>query len=235
MNVNDIPLIIGNFNQLSYLRNLINWFQWYYPNNQIIIIDNASDYAPLKQWYLQTKHKVVFYEHNDFVGNLMQYLDEHKPEYYIISDPDIMPHPATPPNFLEIFKSILDTNEFHHIGFDLITADIPEWNPKAGWIQGDEALLHGRPQKFEYEGKIYEGYRAPIDTTFCLFKRDNGGWSAPMPPEHWDNSIRLFSSFHLAWYQDKNHLNDEMKHYYATCKRFEPGQVSAGTNNHRPE
>lgn len=234
MNIQDIQLIIPNFNQLTYTRNLINWWKWYYPNNPVVILDNNSTYEPLKKWYLQAEAKVYFYPNNDFIGNLNQYLSENKPEYYCISDPDIMPHPATPPNFLEIFKSILDSG-FHHVGFDLITSDIPEWNKKAGWIQGDEAALHHREQRFEYDGKVYTGFKAPIDTTFALYSRNNSGWQAPMPPAHWDNSIRIFNAHHLTWYLDKNHLNDEMKHYFATCLTRDDSQPSAGRNHFRPE
>lgn len=233
MNIQDIPLIIPNYNQLTYLRNLINWWKWYYPNNPVYVIDNGSTYKPLLDYY-KTIDFVTEVRVNDFVGNLRRFLDEKRFPYYCISDPDIMPHPATPFNFLEIFKSIIDAG-YHHVGFDLITNDLPEWNPKAGWIAGDEAALHHREQRFEYEGKVYTGFKAPIDTTFALYCRHNGGWSAPMPSEHWDNSIRLFNAHHLTWYLDKNHLNDEMKHYFSTCLTRDDSKPSAGRNHFRPE
>lgn len=234
MNVKDIPLIIPNFNQLTYLKNLINWWKWYYPENPVYVIDNNSDYVPLKEYYSQNAF-TLYQSENNFIENLNGVLEVRKFEYYVISDPDIMPHPATLPNFLEIFKHAIDHYGFHHAGFDLITEDIPDWNPKQKWIQGDEIMLKGNPVVINYDGRDYNGYKAPLDTTFCLFKRDNGGWSAPMSAENWTNSLRLFKAFHLPWYLKKENLNEEMKHYFATCKRFEPGQVSAGKNNYRCE
>lgn len=226
MNIKDIPLIIPNFNQLTYLKNLINWWQFYYPENPIHVIDNGSD----------IEYPVIYvtpYPSNDFVGNLKHFLTNVVDyEYYVISDPDIMPHPATPPNFLEIFKHAIDHYGFHHAGFDLITEDIPDWNPKQKWIQGDEGALKVSPVTINYEGKDYKGHKAPIDTCFALYKRDNGGWSAPMPPANWDNSLRLFKSFHFPWYLDKDRLPEEMRHYYQTCLGKDDTKPSAGRNHY---
>lgn len=236
MNIKDIPLIIPNFNQLTFLRNLINWWKWYYPENPIYVVDNRSDNQDLWEYYNVSLNsdEVIPYHTNDFVFNLKDFLEQRKYNYYILSDPDIMPYPATPPNFLEIFKHAIDHYGFHHAGFDLITEDIPDWNKKKAWIQGDEKALHGIPVEIEYTGQLYGGFKAPLDTTFALYKRDNGGWQAPQSAENWTNSLRLFKAYHLTWYIHPDHVNEEMKHYFATCKKFEPGQISAGKNNYRP-
>lgn len=236
MNIKEIALILPNYNQLSYMRGLINQFHFYYPDNPIVVIDNGSTYQPLLDYYYKIEYtEVILCPKNDFIGNLNDYLALRKHEYYVISDCDLQIHPATPPNFLEIFKAAIDNHGFHHAGFGLITDDIPEWNPKAGWIQGDEKALLQNPVTIEHEGKSYQGFKAPIDTTFALYKRDNGGWQSPMSGDAWGNSIRLFGLHHLPWYIHPNYVNDEMKNYFATCKRFEPGQVSSGKNNYRPE
>lgn len=236
MNIKDIPLIIPNFNQLTFLRNLINWWKWYYPENPVVIVDNDSNYEPLLKYYHHNHNEftAIGCSTNDFIKNLSNFLSPRGYEYYCISDPDIMPHPATPPQFLEIFKYAIDHYGYHHAGFDLITEDIPDWNKKKAWIQGDEKALHGVPVEIEYEGQKYQGYKAPLDTTFALYKRDNGGWQAPQSAENWTNSLRLFKAHHLTWYIHPDHVNEEMKHYFATCKKFEPGQISAGKNNYRP-
>lgn len=232
--IQTIPLIITNFNQLTYTRNLINWFKWYYPNNPIVIIDNASTYQPLLDWYKNTgftgQVDIVMCPFNNAQENLRAYLDYHKPEWYIVSDPDIMPHPNTPFNFLEIFVSQIEQG-VHHIGFQLIIDDLPEWLHKKGWIIGDENLL--RNNKVNVEG--YEGYKAPIDTTFALYRANNGGWQSPMTAEAWSNSIRLFNAFHLAWYIDGERMPDEMKAYYNNARYREIGKPSAGLNNYRPK
>lgn len=227
--VKDIPLIIPNYNQFSYTRNLVNQFNFYYPENPVYIIDNGSTYKPLFDWYWKNPDFILHkYPQNDFIGNLNDFLSKIGHEYYVISDPDISIHPATPFNFLEIFKAIIDSG-VHHVGFDLIYDDIPERNPKKLWIASDEKALHNSIFTFNHNGNIYVGYRAPLDTTFTMFKK--GGWSAPMKPEAWDNSIRMFKAFHLSWYLDQNNLNPEMDNYFKTCLTRDDSKPSAGRNH----
>lgn len=234
MNIQDIPLILPNFNQLTYLQNIINWWKWYYPKNPYYIIDNGSTYEPLIDFYDSLSVDTVFRcPGNEFIPHLRMWLGENKPEYYCLSDPDIMPHPTTPPDFLEIFMACIDAG-FHHVGFDLITDDIPDWNTKKGWILGDEKALHSIATRISYKGIIYEGFKAPIDTTFALYANHNGGWAAPQTAEAWTNSLRLFKAFHFGWYLHPQFINEEMKNYFATCKKFVPGELSAGKNNYRP-
>lgn len=232
--IETIPLIITNYNQLTYTRNLVNWFKWYYPNNPVVILDNASNYQPLLDWYDNTgsygRLDIVRYQQNDAKENLKAYLAANQPEWYIVSDPDIMPHPNTPFNFLEIFVREIERGT-HHIGFQLIIDDLPDWLHKKGWIIGDENLL--RNNKVNVEG--YEGYKAPIDTTFALYRSSNGGWQSPMSSRDWDNSIRLFNAYHLAWYLDGEILPEEMKAYYNNALYREIGKPSAGRNNYRPK
>lgn len=237
--MNKIPLVIPVFNQLTYLRNIINWWKYYYPENPVYIVDNGSSYDPLSNFYshiaLEWKNITLIQTgKNDFIGNLTKCLEETikpKYEYYVISDCDIQPHPATPPNFLEVWKNYIDNHNFHRAGFSLITYDIPDWIHDRDWIQGNEKELLNNPV-LNYGTFI--GYRAPIDTTFCLYKTANGGWSAPMNGKDWSNCLRLFDAFHLGWYQHPDFINPEMDHYFSTCKRHDGG-VSAGKNNNRPK
>lgn len=242
MNVKDIPFIIPNFNQVTYLRNLINQIWWYYPENPIVVVDNGSTYEPLLHYYNRLESpqsptiSVVRYPENDFVKNITQFIKDtfQLCDYLVLTDPDLSILPTTPPNFLEIFKAAIDNHGFHHAGFGLKTDDIPAWNPKAGWIQGDEKALLSTPVTIEHEGQEYHGWKAPIDTCFALYKRDNGGWQAPMPAENWSNSLRLFEAYHLPWYLHKDYLNPEMQNYFATCKKRVLGAVTAGSNHYNP-
>lgn len=237
MNIKDIPFLICNFNQLTYLRNLINQIRWYYPENRIYVVDNGSDYEPLLRYYANSSFHLIACMENDFIGNLKNALSSSSIdlEYYVITDPDISILPTTPPNFLEIFKAAIDNHGFHHAGFGLKVDDIPAWNPKAGWIQGDERALLNSPVTITHDGVNYPAWRAPIDTCFALYKRDNSGWQAPMSGEHWSNSVRIFEAVHLPWYLDAKNLNPEMQHYYETCKRRELGQPSAGRTHYAPD
>jgi hypothetical protein len=216
----NIPLLILSFNQLTYLRNLINWFRYYYPNNDIYIIDNASSYPPLLE-YLSDIHgkdnSYVFnFKFNEGSINLKNVIDKRiatNYEYYIISDPDIMPHMSTPTNFLNVFRHCIDDLGYHHVGFCLKIDDIPQ--NKVTTIEQSRPFWQ-EPIIVSYEGKNYTAYKAPIDTTFALYKSAEG-WEYPMRNEWWNNSLRMFDAFHLPWYLNGNNINEEMVNYYNTA------------------
>lgn len=234
-----IPIIIPVFNQLTYLKNLINWWTWYCPDQPIFIVDNGSDYTPLIEFYSQMQDKnirLIRYVENDFITNMNDFISSNyiKPyEYYVISDPDIMPHPNTPINFLQIWMTYLETKNLHRIGFNLIIDDLPTClNEREMIICNERELLKDR-EVITYDG--FTGYKAPIDTTFCLYKKANGGWAAPMNGEDWGNCVRLFNAFHLGWYINGESLNNEMEYYFKSSKYRIPGEPSAGKNNNRPK
>ena len=241
----NIPIIIPVFNQLTYLRNIINWWKWYCPENPIYIMDNGSTNEELisnynhKTFEFISGAKVFRYRENSFITNLTDLVKnvvEMEYEYYVISDPDIMPHPNTPVNFLEIWKEAMERMHLHRIGFGSITKDLPDTLNEKAMIVGNEAeLLAGKDFELIVDGIPRKGYKAPIDTTFCLYKTQNGGWSAPMNGKDWGNCVRMFEAFHLGWYIDGEKLNDEMKFYFETSKYRVPGEPSAGSNNNRPK
>ncbi len=233
-----IPIIIPSYNQLTYLRNLINWWHFYYPENEIIILDNGSDYGPLLQYYKDfdttISATIIMYSENICAKNLKEFIEtsiKGKYDYYVISDPDIMPHPNTPPNFLEIWKGFIDKG-YHRVGFNLITDNLPNWLNEKEMIVGNENELLRNPVE-EYNRHI--GFLAPIDTTFAMYSTKNSGWSSPMNSRDWSNSLRIFDAFHLGWYQHTDYVNPEMDHYYRTAKYRVPGEASAGKNNNRPK
>ena len=114
-----IPIIIPNYNQITYLKNAINWWRWY-SDGEIYVVDNGSDSQELMNYYdylTQVNHaRVELYGENDFISNMTDIVSRISTEKYVISDPDIMPHPNTPPNFLEVFEYCIDSG-FHHVGF----------------------------------------------------------------------------------------------------------------------
>lgn len=225
----EIPLIIPNFNQLTYLQNLILWWRWYYPNNPIIVLDNASTYQPLLDYYEKADFELVRYGVNDCPSNMKKFLEERDFEWYVICDPDVCPHPGVHPDFLRIFQEAIMAG-YHHAGFDLITDDLPDWLHKKAHIVYDESLT--RIEKVTFQG--LEGYRAAIDTTFCLYWRGNGGWSSPMPANDWTNGLRLFKAFHYKWFQHKDYLNPELVNYFKTSNYRDFTKPSAGRNYFRP-
>jgi hypothetical protein len=218
----NIPLLIPCFNQLTYLRNLINWFR-FYSKGDIYILDNASSSPPLLQ-YLSQVHgndniHVVRFQYNEGSDNLRSLIDQKISKaykYYIISDPDIMPHPSVPMDFLDVFRHCIDNLGYHHAGFCLKIDDLPEHIENRTLILNAEGPYWKEPVTIIYAGRSYRSYKAPIDTTFALYRADKG-WEKPIRPE-WNNSLRIFEAFHLPWYIDPHKINDEMDYYFRTAR-----------------
>ncbi|MBM4145220.1 MAG: hypothetical protein FJ240_02945 [Nitrospira sp.] len=240
MNIN-IPLIIPCFNQLTYLRNLINWFRYYHPKNDIFVLDNASSYAPLLEYLSSVYEKdniyVFRFGHNEGMRNLSWLVHEQiekKYEYYIVSDPDIMPHPSTPMNFLEVYKFCIDNLGYHHAGFCLKIDDLPIYIEDREKIIQHESQFWQNPVQIMYEGLNYQAYNAPIDTTFALYKNSRL-WTGNKAFTDWENSLRMFEAFHLGWYIDPNNINEEMDYYFRTACYGTSADKRRLSNTNRPK
>jgi hypothetical protein len=137
-------------------------------------------------------------------------------KYYIISDPDIMPHPSTPMDFLNIFRHCIDNLGYHHVGFCLKIDDLTE---NKEFVRDCQLQYWKKPVTVSYEGKDCIAYEAPIDTTFALYKSDFG-WEYPMREEWWSKALRVLDAFHLPWYLNPQHINEEINYYNKTAKPF---------------
>lgn len=216
-NPNTVPVIIINFNQLSNLRKLVDFLLKRKIEN-IIIIDNKSDYPPLLAYYetLQPRVKVelmnqnfghmVFFENEDLQRKYGQ-------GYYIVTDADILPNPSLPIDFIKIMIDKMDkyNRKIVKVGFALDLNTIPEHYPLKGKVISWE-------KKF-WEEELEDGvFLADVDTTFALYK--------PFYPtkfkvrqRNFYRAIRLggnFTSKHMGWYLDPKALTPEQVHYNRT-------------------
>lgn len=239
-----IPLICLSYNQPSYLKMLIAHWQYYHNDIEkypIIIFDNGSTSPELMQllryYSARTEIKVVWYDKNNFIPNLKDFIANYitgKYEYYVLSDCDILPHPSAPWNYLDVFMHLIDSG-YHRAGFGLISDNLPDTLHLGANIAHDERQLLSQPVSIDYNGKTYSGFKAPIDTTFCMYTTKNSGWSAPMGGNDWGNCVRIFEAFHMPWYIDGENMTPEMDFYFTSAKYRVPGTPSAGANNSRPK
>lgn len=204
-----IPIVINNFNRLSFLKKQIDDFQrrGYY---NLYVIDNNSTYKPLLEYYKHTKIRVFYMEENvGFLSIWRTIIYEYfKENYYVYTDADIIPSEECPDDFMEFFKKLLDKYpEIDKVGFGLKTDDIP-----------DEYILKEKVQQHENQfwlKKIEEDvYDAMIDTTFALYRpRKKGGY--------WLRALRTggkYVALHLPWYIDSANLSEEDIYYNSNIK-----------------
>ena len=201
INYKEIPIIINNRNRLTYLKELINWLE---KNNykNLIIIDNQSTYLPLIEYYDASRYKVIRLNKNFGYLSLWStgFFDLIKNNFYVYTDPDILPIQECPSDFLNYFyQNLLKYEEIDKIGFGLKIDDIDSSN-KNFIINNEKKFWLNKYRETNF-------YNAPIDTTFALYKPFRFGG-------YWLKSLRSdypFLAKHLPWY--KNNIDDEIKFY----------------------
>lgn len=212
----EIPIIIINFNQLFYLKKLIDFLLDKNFEN-IVIIDNNSSYPPLLEYYDLIKTKVTVeimpqnYGHMVFFEN-KDLKEKYGRGFYVVTDADILPNNNLPEDFMKHMISHLIKNWsiVTKTGFSLVIDDIP-----------DENVLKEKVLTWESEfwkHKVKENvFEASIDTTFAIYK--------PNYPTRYDN-IHFFIAHRFAgnyiarhggWYIDQQNLTTEQEYYACTA------------------
>ncbi len=207
-NIKDVPIIINNFNRLTYLQKQINWLENAGYSN-IYIIDNASTYLPLLDYYKKINYKVYLLDKN--IGFLALWktviFQKFKHGYYVFTDPDILPKETCPHNFLSFFYDVLQKfGDIKKVGFGLVIDDIPN-----SYLLKEKVI--NWEKKFWYHKIEDTLFDAPIDTTFALYRPGVKGGSEL-------KSIRTgepYTARHLSWYIDSSNLTDEDNYYANTA------------------
>lgn len=215
----EIPIIIINYNQLFYLKILIDSLISRGYHN-IIIIDNNSNYLPLLKYYKELDlTKITLEKQTDNLGHMVFFKKKElftkyaNNGYYILTDADIVPNENLPNDF--VFQLIEIMELYHYniakVGFALKVDDIPEFYP-----------LKKQVMKWEYQywqDKIDENlYRADIDTTFALYKPF---YRRGFFQNNFFSGIRVAGDFcakHGGWYLNPTNMSEEQNHYFKTLE-----------------
>lgn len=217
--VNDklIPILIICRDRLECLKKLIAALEERGCKN-IILIDNASTYTPLLEYYKTLPHKVVRNRENygHTVITREDIIGPYKNSWYAYTDPDVIPIAECPADFITRFRELLERHpQVNKVGFGLKIDDLPNH-------------YRYKPNVVEWETQFWSNqiepgvYGAPIDTTFCLVRpgtvpyyTDGGKVICSV------GALRTGSPYiarHYAWYTDSNNIPEDEKYYraYAT-------------------
>lgn len=199
-----IPIIINNFNRLEYFQQLIEWLEKAGYTN-IYIIDNHSTYQPLLAYYKTLPYTIFELDRNKGHFSLWETIifSRFANDYYVYTDPDVLPVDECPTDVLSYFKSLLEKYPgYKKTGFGLKIDDLPDqYNLKEQVIKW-ESEFWNKP----LEADVFD---ALIDTTFALYRPGaKGGADGP--------AIRTAGKYlarHLPWYENSENLSDETKYY----------------------
>ena len=227
-NPKTIPIVIISFNQLFYLKKLINFLTKRNFSN-IVIIDNNSTYPPLLEYFdiISNESNIKIHRLNKNVGHLVfwkekQIFKKYSKGYYVITDADIVPNESTPDDFMEKFLNLLNKNiHISKVGFNLCIDDIPNTNPNKKYLVFWEKQF--------WKNKVNDYYIAYIDTTFALyrprFKRKKA--------RKFLEAFRLdkpYSAIHGGWYLNPQKLTEEQEYYISTASKSSTGWATDKNN-----
>ncbi len=210
-NIYQVPIIINNRNRLTYLKQVIDWYQKAGYIN-IVVLDNDSNYEPLLKFYESTDVKVIYLKQN--LGHLALWKsDVYKQfytDYYVYTDPDVVPIDNCPNDFMKHFMNLLNKySNVEKVGFGLKIDDLPnEYDKKSEVINWEK-----RHWVKQIENDVYD---AALDTTFALYKPYTRG-------DLWvQNALRTGDNYvarHLPWYEDSANMTEENKFYLNNIKK----------------
>lgn len=209
----DIPILINNFNRLTTLKELIYSLEKRGYSN-IYILDNASTYPPLLDYYKTCPYEVIFLGKNLGFKSLWKSNENRKRfchDYYIYTDSDVTLCENCPDDVVEHLWTLLK-NRYKYaakIGLSLRIDDLPDCYAHKNKVIEWEQIF------FKNENKDHL-YPAPIDTTFALY-RPRVGLSRSRSVESY-RTATPYSLKHLPWYADSQHLSEEEQYYIKQCR-----------------
>jgi hypothetical protein len=211
----EIPFVVICYNNLTFVKNFVNQLLRF--PNPIILIDNASAYPPMHDYYKELRetlsHRVTIHTFNENHGHFVYvYKGDLLPNQFILSDPDLQLHPDMPINVAERLLAISNEYKMYKVGaaLDLSDRHLFATCPYAG-----KASIYDHEKQFwtkPMAHPLYELYRADLDTTFCLINRD-------YLKDDYYSAIRVagvFTAKHLPWYKGyirKNIPQDELEYW----------------------
>lgn len=197
------PVFIVCRDRLTPVLGLLEWLEKVGNADEVYLIDNASTYAPLLDYYDTAPHTVIRRGNDGHrVGWTAGILRQHAAgRKFIYTDHDVIPVEDCPPDALAQMARVLRAMPgLYKCGFSIKIDDL------APWIAERSVAWESRYWQ-DYDERV-GAYRAPIDTTFALYAGRPGGFrytAYRLPPPY---SIR-----HLPWYVTPETMTDEERYY----------------------
>ena len=208
MRVQEVPVFIINRNRVTTTSDLVNWLL-NAGTTKITIMDNASTYEPLFEYYNNMPEGVIMhsmggnYGSQGFWNQLHWHLNQTEP--FIITDSDCVPSPECPKDLVDVLYDLL----FKHracekAGTGLRIDNIPDcYNRKQDVLSWEARFWKNRAGP--------NAWYADIDTTFALYP-PRMGWSNG--PQNIRTDVPYLCE-HRPWYEDSANMSEEEKYYRA--------------------
>lgn len=209
------PIFLIAYNRLTPLQRVVAWLESAGYQN-LHIIDNASEYAPLLQWLADSPHTVHRMPEN--LGHLalwksgqFQDIIDHQP--FVLNDCDVLPDADCPADIVARLAAVLSRYPaFTKVGLSLRIDDLPDHYALKSQVLDWEARFWEHPLE---DGQLYE---AAIDTTFAYYRP-----GINPDDSRWWRSLRTappLTAQHLPWYDDTTQPSTEDLYYQSHLREM---------------
>lgn len=205
-----IPVIVNVFNRLTTTRTLCE--QLATLGARPVILDNASTWEPLLEWYESCPFEVIRLSEN--LGHHAPWItgeiDKLSGEFYCVTDCDL-DLDGIPGELWEVLKVPFTWRRIPAVvksGVALRTDDLPPWQTEVrDWEQRFWRNRLGGPY-----------YAAQIDTTLAMYRRGTPHRTAcRVAGIRCVRAGGLYTARHVPWYLDPQNLDEENANYFATA------------------
>ena len=203
------PVFVNVFNRLTTTRNLCEQIARL-DDAVPVVIDNASDYEPLLDWYDNCKYEVLRLREN--MGHHAPWLSgivsQYREPFYVVTDCDL-DIADVPLDALHYLKQPLFRDErLSKVGLSLEIANLPPWQTEVkSW----------ESQFWKKKHRLHTAFfDAWVDTTFAIYRGSLPHQKA-MQVRWALRADRPYTARHVPWYLDCNELDEESANYFATA------------------
>lgn len=205
----EYPVFINCRDRVEPLKKLLSWLK-----NEgvkdVILIDNNSTNPKLLKIYQSNQYEVIKLNYNS--GHISLWNNRiismfNKDQRFIYTDPDIIPENSAHGAILK-FNYLLNKHpNIKKVGFGLKIDDLPD-------------SYHLKKEVIKWEEKFWEDeiepavFKAPIDTTFALYRASTHYIHEP--------ALRTggkFTAKHEPWYTNSNNPSDDLLYYLERADR----------------
>ena len=203
-----IPLLVGCRDRFDVTWRLVEWADRC-PNVKTFLVDNASTFPPLLDYYQKTTATILRANANGGPRTpwrfVKQVLDGSR--FFAITDCDLNMSDV-PLDVFEICCELLDADQsLVKVGCALSLDGLPA-DHIAVAREAEYWDITKRQRKI-VNGKVIECYSAPIDTTFAVYRVDG-------PAGVYGPALRLageYAARHEPWHYDPKSLPEDERYY----------------------
>jgi hypothetical protein len=191
-----INVLLVNRNLLTTTKNTLEFLRKE-DRVKVHILDQASTYPPLLEWYKTIPENVIYCGNEGPYSCWNPKYKDLRRNNFIVADSDCL-YDEVPDDWLDVMLEALENSPINKVGFSLKIKDLPNTDI------GKEAYFH----EIKYwKKKVEYGWDAHVDTTFALYR----GYA----PFSYD-AIRLDSPYtikHAPWYLNVEDVPVEWLYY----------------------